>query len=454
VELTLVGGAVIALGFVLSFASLQRLVQCIVFFASFSGTAVLNFGEYGMAPDVVLFAFLLFSSLLSGRILLPARVSQDHVAVGILILVFTSIAMVSTLLNGAVHGIVSLQVTQTVYLLFGICLTLVMSIELSTPQRLEAGLVALRAGATFISLWGLFQAACYYAGIEYPAFIFNNSQSHFADMYDQRAADGVIRIASVATEPSFMALSLMIFGAFGTTVVALDRSRRTAGWMIPVGLTLATVALSTSSTGYFGLLVLGLLLMRRRPAFAIMIFACIVVIGGLYVASVPSAQDALYNMTLGKFDQGTYVERSTTFAPAMEMFSRQPFFGFGWGADFSYSIVTQMLANVGLVGGAAFLAAAGATLVASRNARRGSDSAASQSAAFHLAVYAEAAENALIVYLAESVVSGFKFVVADFWCLWAFALAIPSCLVSVRDDRHSSMARIGGWSSRPVSSDA
>jgi hypothetical protein len=132
----------------------------------------------------------------------------------------------------------------------------------------------------------------------------------------------------------------------------------------------------------------------------------------------------------------------------MEMFSRQPFFGFGWGADFSYSIVTQMLANVGLVGGAAFLVAAGATLVASRNARRGSDAATS-----HLAIYAEAAENAFIVYLAESVVSGFKFVVADFWCLWAFAIAIPTCLVSVRDDMNSSMASIGGWRSKVLPSD-
>ncbi len=179
-----------------------------------------------------------------------------------------------------------------------------------------------------------------------------------------------------------------------------------------------------------------------------MVFACIAVIGGLYVASVPSAQDALYNMTLGKFDQGTYVERSATFAPAMEMFIRQPFFGFGWGADFSYSIVTQMLANVGLVGGAAFLVAVGATLVASRNARRDSGPAAS-----HLTVYAEAAENAFIVYLAESVVSGFKFVVADFWCLWAFAMAAPSCIVSVRDDIDSSMASIGGWRSKPLPSD-
>jgi hypothetical protein len=446
VELTLVGGFVIALGLLLSIVSQQRLVQSIVFFSSFSGTAVLNFGDYGMAPDAVLLAFLLLASVLSGRLLVSARVSGDHLIVGLLILVFMLIVVLSFLLNGAMYGVVSLQVTQTAYLLFGICLTLILSIEFASPERLEAGLVALRAGAAFISLWGLFQAACYYAGSEYPAFLFNNSKSHFADMYDQRAAEGVVRIASVATEPSFMAMSLMIFGAFGATVVSLDPLRRTKTWIIPVVLTLATVALSTSSTGYFGLAVLCLLLARRRPMFALAVFGSVAVLGGLWLAAVPAAQDALYNMTFGKFEHGTYVQRSRTLAPAMELFSRQPWFGFGWGADFSYSIVTLMLANVGIVGSLAFALAVMGTLIASRTARKTEES--------RLAVYAEAAENAFLVYLAESAVSGFKYVVADIWCLWAFAIAIPSCLVCQSEDVQPRASGLQTWRPKQITRDA
>jgi O-antigen ligase len=432
-ELTLIGGLVIGLGFLLSILSHQRLLQCIVFFASFSGTAVLNFGEYGMAPDVVLLSFLLLVSFLSGRILFPVRVSGDHLIVGFLILVFAAITVFSSLFNWAVHGVVSLQVTQTAYLLFGICLTLVLSIEFSSLERLEAGLAALRASATFISLWGLFQAVCYYTGIAYPAFLFNNSKSHFADMYDQRAAEGVVRIASVATEPSFMATSLMIFGAFGATVITLDPLRRSATWVIPVFLTLITVALSTSSTGYCGLAVLGLLLARRHPTFALATFGSVAIVGAIFLMSVPSAWDAFHNMTLGKFQDGSYVERSTTFAPAIDLFLRQPWFGFGWGADFSYSITTFMLANVGLVGSVSFLIAVAVTLIASAAARKKFVTSDTR-----LAVYAEAAENALIVYLAESVVSGFKYVVADFWCLWAFVIVVPSCLVCVGEGFRSS----------------
>jgi hypothetical protein len=440
VELTLVGGVIIALGLLLSIVSQQRLVHCIVFFSSFSGTAVLNFGDYGMAPAVVLLAFLLIASFLSGRLLVSARVSGNHLIIGLLMMMFMAIVIVSSLFNGAVHGLVSLQVTQTAYLLFGICLTLILSIEFSTPERLEAGLVALRAAATFISLWGIFQAACYYAGIEYPAFLFNNSKSHFADMYDQRAAEGVVRIASVATEPSFMGMSLMIFGAFGATVVSIDPLRRTTTWMIPVVLTLATVALSTSSTGYFGLTFLGLLLARRRPMFTIAVFGSLAVLGGVWLALVPSAQDALYNMTIGKFQGGTYVERSGTIAPAMELFAKQPWIGSGWGADFSYSIVTLMLANVGIVGSTFFLFAVMGTLISSRSARLGFVASPS-----HLTVYAEAAENAFLVYLAESVVSGFKYVVADIWCLWAFVIAIPSCLVCTNEDMSPSRPDTGNW---------
>ena len=341
-------------------------------------------------------------------------------------------------------GLVSLQVTQTVYLLFGVCLTLVLSVEFATVERLEAGLTALRASATFISAWGLLQMACYYTGLEYPAFLFNNSTSHFADMYDQKAADGVVRIASVATEPSFMAASLMIFGTFGATVIALDPLRRTKSWIIPVALTLGTVALSTASTGYFGLGVLGLLLARRRPMFALVMFASMALIGGIWLATVPTAQEAFYNMTLGKFTEGSYVERSTTIAPAMELFAKQPWFGFGWGADFSYSIVTLMLANAGVVGSLAFVIAIAGTLMASASARKKFGMGNSG-----LAVYAEAAENALLVYLAESVVSGFRYVVADFWCLWAFAVAIPSCLVCLDEKARPYIQSRRSW--RPQS---
>jgi hypothetical protein len=428
VELTAVGALVVALGLIFGLTSQRRLVQCIVFFASFSGTAVVNFGDYGMAPDLPLLGFLIAGALLSGRLMQPARMSTDHLTAALLIISFAVIVVMSLLWNGGLRGLPSIQLTQTAYLLFGVFLTLVLSIELSQPDRLEAGVGALRASATFISFWGLFQWACYYAHITYPAFLFNNSTSHFADMYDQRATEGVVRIASVATEPSFMAISLMIFGAFGATVLLHEPQLRTRGWIVAVFATLATVALSTSTTGYFGIAVLALLLARRRPGTVLVAGIIVGLIAAVVLASSPDLRDGVYNMTLGKISGGTYMERTSTFAPAMKRFEREPWIGTGWGTDFSYSIVTLMLANAGILGSAAFLIAVGATLAASRAARAGIASGPP-----YLATYAEAAENAMIVYLANSAVSGFKYVVADSWCLWAFALAIPTCLARLAE---------------------
>jgi hypothetical protein len=130
----------------------------------------------------------------------------------------------------------------------------------------------------------------------------------------------------------------------------------------------------------------------------------------------------------------------------MDLFSRQPWFGFGWGADFSYSIVTQMMANVGVLGSVAFICAIAGTFIASATARR--NCGASDT---NLSIYAEAAENAMLVYLADSTVSGFKYVVADFWCLWAFAIAIPSCLVCLAQDFPHQVRGIGGLAGKVFS---
>ena len=270
------------------------------------------------------------------------------------------------------------------------------------------------------------QAACFYSGVTYPAELFNNSTSHFADLFDQHAESGVIRIASVATEPSFLAVSLMIFGSFGATLLAIEPRLRTRAWIVPVALTLLVVAASTSSTGYVGLGVLGLLLARRRPGLMLISGVCVVVAGSVLLMLLPGFRDALYEFTFNKTASGSYVDRSGAVWTAFSLFGQQPIFGLGWGGNSSFSIVSTLLANGGLVGTLVFAAAVVVTLLGSRAARL----ACRGPAEWRLRVYAEGTENAMIVYMAVSTISGFHFVVAEFWCLWAFALAIPSALAT------------------------
>lgn len=424
VDVTPTGITLIALGLYLLMTRPNRLLLALIFFSSFSSTAVINFSAYGVAPAVIFFGLLLAWKVVGGEALVGVRMGKNQAAIMLLIAGFGLTSILSLVLNSMERSVQQIQITQTAYILFGIIITLVLSLEMLRGDRLEGAVRAFRAAAMFISIWGVLQVVCHYSGIPYPANIFNNSTSHFADMFDQRAGAGVIRIASVATEPSFMAVSLMIFASFGATIIAIEPRLRTREWLLPVSMTLLVILASTSSTGYVGVLVLGALIARRRPMQVLLLGGGALVAGGLIVAMIPTYGDVIYEFTFGKAGGGSYADRTGAVWEAFRLFSDHPQFGLGWGGNFSFSIVSTLLANVGLVGTLLFTACISATLLASRGARRASRAPE----AWRLRAYAEGAENALVVYIALSVISGFHFVVADFWCLWALTIAIPSAL--------------------------
>lgn len=244
-------------------------------------------------------------------------------------------------------------------------------------------------------------------------------------MFDQRAGS-LIRIASVAIEPSFMATTLMIFGAFGATLVTMDVAFRTRAWVFPTVLTLGVVLASTSTTGYVGLATLLLLLGLRQPG-RIAVLGLLAILGiAAILALAPDIRDVAYGFTIGKSSSGSYQDRTATIWKAFDQFLQRPWLGWGWGSDYSYSMISILLCNTGIVGTLLFGAAFGGTVVALRAAR--SPTLAPGNG--RLRAYALSAENALIVYFAQNAVSGFKYVVADFWCFWGLAIAIPSCLIA------------------------
>ncbi len=424
-NLTITGGFMIVYGaWLFMRARNRRLLQALVFFSSFSATAVINFSNYGMAPAIVFAGFVLLSKLVSGEALRPVRVGRDFLILNLLVAGFGAVSLLSLLINGGLHSLVFLQLTQTAYVVFGVGVTLLVAVDFAQPEPLEDAIRALRAGAVFIALWGVVQAACFYGGITYPAFLFNNSTSHFADMFDQHA-NALIRIASVAVEPSFMANSLMIFGTFGATLIVTEPAFRTRGWVGSVALVLLVVAASTSTTGYFGLAVMTLLLGLRKPGLTLAICAGAGLAGAVALTLWPSFAAAVYLFTFGKTSTFSYMDRAQSVTDAFNAFLQQPWIGWGWGAFSSFSLISTLLAAVGLVGTGIFAGAVIATILSSRAARL-SPVAVNQ---WRLRGYAAGAENAMMVYLAQCIVAGFKFVVVDFWCLWALAIAIPSCLV-------------------------
>jgi O-antigen ligase len=131
------------------------------------------------------------------------------------------------------------------------------------------------------------------------------------------------------------------------------------------------------------------------------------------------------------------MERTTSMLQAIDLFWRSPWVGWGWGTYSSLNSVLHWLANTGLVGTAVFLLAYLAPLGASIGAR----SAVAAAGHWKLSAYAMGMENATIVCLAMSVVSGFKFVSPDIWCLWAMTIAVASCLRCAGQAGEVGMAR-------------
>ena len=199
-----------------------------------------------------------------------------------------------------------------------------------------------------------------------------------------------------------MATALMIFGAFGATLVATDVKFRTRSWVYPTILTLGVVLASTSTTGYVGLVMMMILLGMRQPGKVAILGLLGAFSLAIILALVPEVREVAYDFTFGKSSSSSYIDRTATVWRAFDLFLQRPLLGWGWGTDFSYSIVSIMLSNTGMIGTAVFALAFGGTVMALRGAR------STTSGDTRLQAYALAAENALIVYLAQNAVSGFK----------------------------------------------
>jgi hypothetical protein len=432
VKITATGPFLAVLAIYLLLRAPQRLPYFVVFFAPFSATAIVNFtglsyksGGVGLTP-AMLFLLCYFVSLAAyGSALRSVVVSKGLLIQMLLIGVFVLLLLVSTAVNGLTEGLTPFEVTQTIYVLLGFAATVTLSFEFCRDGAIERCVRTAKAAAVFTSAWGILQVACYYSGVPYPSFMFNNSLSDFADMFDQYG-EGFVRIASVAVEPSFFAASLLHFVSFGITVLVIEPRVRTRGWIAAVAFCTVTLLLCTSTTGYFGLAVLAAILLIRFPVRSIAPAAGTAALFGLAVVSIPKLATMVASATIEKNQTGSFRDRTQGSVEAFRMFIEHPLLGSGWGAGSNANAITVMLANVGALGTTAFLIACLATLFELQSRR----SANRTGPHWRLAAYAAGVQNALIVAFACAVSSGIKYVVLDDWYFWALGIAIASRLTA------------------------
>jgi hypothetical protein len=153
-----------------------------------------------------------------------------------------------------------------------------------------------------------------------------------------------MRLKSLVGEPSMYALTVVPF-----TVYAFARK-----WWALFAILLFSLVLGSSTTAILGLVVgIGYAYMRRSVAALIYIAAFLIIVALLYYTYDPVSQ-ALDNLLFNKLDSGSGSDRLRQFllhaGAAFDGNFVRTLFGLGFGTVRSTDMLSNLLANVGVVG--------------------------------------------------------------------------------------------------------
>lgn len=273
-------------------------------------------------------------------------------------------ALTTTAVSQAIK-LSSFDVTQAVYLCFGIVLTILIAAENCAPGRFLQTVKLYVGSCAMLAAWGVFQFWCYFTGHRYPAFIFNNSLTKSALGYKQTitlGSESIVRISSGALEPSVLASELLI----GFVVLLLSRSFSrplfSQRWD-DIALALITVALilSTSTTAYAGmlgaLLVVGIASWRAGESGKLyfVLVGLAIAAGIIAITVIPLVSHVAAIVGPSKLEEFSGLQRFGSIPLAARDFLRFPILGVGWHNVLCWDWIFLILANTGLAGFLAFI---------------------------------------------------------------------------------------------------
>lgn len=355
-----------------------------IFFVPFSGTAVINHGSgdsgSGFSP-YLFFGFLMLlrecfdiALRLRFRFARPLR-KPLYLLMGFVLVCLASLIM-PMLINGHLqimdqptldYELVPLHYSfQTVdhglSLIFDAVVAAVIAHRSLDVKQFYSTVRIYLVSGIFICLWGWMQFGCYLSGIPYPAAIFNNSASSYALGYESVLASlGVVRVSSVALEPSF--LSRVLVGMLAICMTAIYRKTPIfSRWFdyLVLALVGSTIVITTSSTGYMGIAMLLVLLPflpaarnRSKFAFVAIVFGILATLAVAYL-TLPAVADILNSQLFNKADAGSVLERLTIISNDFQYFLQYPILGIGWDSAPTHDVIVGLLANCGVCGLAAF----------------------------------------------------------------------------------------------------
>lgn len=451
----------IPLGLYLFFRFPEWLPPTAAFFVAFSGTYIVGMTD----AKVGVLAFGWFSGLWVLRALgaalttrlLPLTINGDRT--GFWTLAFLLAALVSwiwPLTNPDVEHFYSFNVAVIVpvpirmsllhilefsYIFVGAVFTLFTGLWASEKsERIQNLATGYLLGSAIAAAIGLVEFVSLQAGRALPLGLLNNLSVPTESMTLARlAGDELVRIRSVADEPSVFAIHMMTAFAFASFML-LNHWPGVPRWLARIAMVSCGLAglLAISSTGFFGIAVFFvagfvLLAVQRRLSLRIIragiVFGVLAALAGVVFLGT-QAQYILQTFVFGKLGSGSAMIRLYTIYQAAQLGLRHPFIGVGWGVVASPDLIIKIFSGAGVLGLVTFM---GLILHAFRRLKIMHGLQArfrSQIPIFLKHMPFDGLAVALLVLLAMYVVSGFQYRMGDLWVLLAQCLGTGIALSS------------------------
>lgn len=381
----MLGWLAIPIGLYLFGVGAAWLYRLAVFFVPFSATGVIVFTGAHLALPITISMF--FGSLWIARTGINALVGNSAweekkwMRGELMVMAFLGVCYLSMLVPIFMAGQVFVfeldsrslmplafggnQIIHLAELTYGLTFSLLIARYNKNSTQIIATIKLLMLGLLFTALWGFVEVFSYYVDINFPYFIFNNTpaDAEIAYKFVRRVhwEIGLLRMSSVADEPSVLAqtllvgvIMLLVFVAYGYKLF---------GRMRDIGLLLillSALLLSGSSSGIIGLAVAFVAFLflivniKSHNLLPYLIVILLILAACIAWAKVDAVSIFVDQFLLNKLDTGSGKERLLTVSMGWRAFLASPIIGVGWGSITSMDLVVRLLSNVGLLGALIF----------------------------------------------------------------------------------------------------
>lgn len=370
-QITTMGLVLIPLGLVLFVFKYEWLIYLTLFFSGFTGSSILNISSISLQPAYYLFILFII------RYIFIIIKNKNIVKPNIYLFIFIIIAFISLIMPILLEGksVIVLNpdddyapvkftfqnITQYLYLIFGFTtywITKDYLIKLNNQIYIKFIKIFLYS-SLFISILGIYQQIAYKLGLPFDEIfrqgVHGNIQTYM----------GLIRVYSVFIEPSMYSIFIIL----SITICIYTTKDIFKYKNILLLLLLINGIMSTSSTFFVGILIIGTVLVvesiklkysqedRNFNKYILLIFT-IVVLSILLISYINL--DIISNMLQGienklKGEGASAMGRSLAFDTNIKVAFKYPLLGVGFGSVRSYDLISTWLASVGFIGTLVFI---------------------------------------------------------------------------------------------------